>query len=61
LASRVPPRRQHRGPPAREPTGCPLRTLPQPGADPFQAAAGRLDRLHGRTEQTAQVFAELVI
>jgi hypothetical protein len=58
---RVPSRGHLRCPPAREPAGCPPRALPQPGADPFQAAVGRLDRLHCRMEQKAQVFAELVI
>jgi hypothetical protein len=33
----------------------------QPGADPFQGAVGRLDRLDRRMEQQAQVFAQLVI
>jgi hypothetical protein len=60
-ASRVPPRRHLRCPAAREPAGCPPRALPQPGADPLQAAVGRFDRLHRRPEQAAQVFAELVI
>jgi hypothetical protein len=57
----VPPRGHLRWLPAREGVGCPPRALPQPGADPFQAAVGRLDRLHRRQEQTAQIFTELVI
>jgi hypothetical protein len=61
LASRVSAHRHLRWLPAREPAGCPPRALPQPGADSFQAAAGRLDRLHRRQDQTAQIFTELVI
>jgi hypothetical protein len=57
----VPPRGHLRWLPAREPAGCPPRGLRQPGADSFQAAVGRLDRLHRRQEQTAQIFTELVI
>jgi hypothetical protein len=57
----VPPRGHLRWPSAREAVGCPPRAPPQPGADSFQAAVGRLDRLHRRQEQTAQIFTELVI
>jgi hypothetical protein len=61
LAPRVPPRGDIRWLPAGEPVGGPPRARPQPGADSFQAAVGRLDRLHRRPEQTAQIFTELVI
>jgi hypothetical protein len=57
----VPPRGHIRWLPAREPVGSPPRARPQPGADSFQAAVGRLDLLHRRLEQTAQIFTELVI
>jgi hypothetical protein len=40
---------------------CPPRAPAQAGTDPFQAAVGRLDRLHRRPEQKAQIVAELVI
>jgi hypothetical protein len=57
----VPPSGHLRWLPTREPGGCPPRAQPQPGADSFQAAVGRLDRLHRRQEQTAQIFTELKI
>src|SRR5215472_14774743 len=57
LASRVPPRRHLRWPPAPEPADRPLQAERQPGADPLEAVVGRLDRLDRRMEQLAQVFA----
>jgi hypothetical protein len=59
-ASRVPPsglRRQ----PACEAAGYALWALRQPGADPFQAVVGRLDRLDRRMEQKAKILAERLI
>jgi hypothetical protein len=42
---------------AREPADRPLRSSRQPGADPLQAAVGRLDRVDRLMEQQAQIFA----